>query len=196
MTNTVKLYHGSRAIIPEPDIEKSRLDIDFGKGFYLSEDFNLPAKWACKNATSVVNQYALNLDGLNVYKFNLDETWLHFVVANRNLTPLSSELEKINKADVLIGAVADDKLFYALDLYDDGILSDDYAIKVMSCMSYGNQYVLKTKNAINNLVFEKYVRITGQEKQAFLSQYKEDGREASRRTKEILREINRGGVIK
>lgn len=194
MNNIITLYHGSNTIVPEPDLEKSRIDIDFGKGFYLAEEFNLPAKWACKNVKAIVNQYTFKLEGLNVYEFKLDASWLNFVASNRNSKELTPELKRISEADVIIGAVADDKLFHILDLYDDGVISEEYAIKAMNCMNYGKQYVLKTEKAINNLMFEAYYKIVGEEKDSFLRQFKTDAKEASTKTKAILQEMNERGL--
>ena len=39
------LYHGSNIEIETIDLSKSKPNKDFGKAFYLSEEYNKPKKW-------------------------------------------------------------------------------------------------------------------------------------------------------
>lgn len=179
-------YHGSNTIIQMPDLSKSREDIDFGVGFYLTEDYSMAAKWACKKNNSICNKYNLNLDGLAVYEFVLDKEWLDFVTANRN-----EEIEKNNKFekyDILIGAIADDRLYNTIEMYENGFLPASKAIEIMNCMDYGKQIVLKTQKAIDNLEFLGYEKISGERKYNFKEQYRNEKREAFARTEQLIRE--------
>lgn len=181
-------FHGSNTIIKTPNLEKSRDDIDFGKGFYLTESFAMSAKWACRKSKSIVNEYDLDLSNLKVYEFSLDKEWLDFVVANRNMDAVDP---KFNNYDVLIGAIADDKLYNLIELYEDGLVSPDVATKILNCMNYGRQIVLKSEKAVNALSLTNYKELRKQEKEIYRKQYKEDRLVAARKTQELLREYNR-----
>ena len=182
-----KYYHGSYAIIENPDLERSREDIDFGKGFYLTEDFAMAAKWACRKTKSIVNEYTLDLTDLKVYAFSLDKEWLDFVVANRNLEETDP---KFNRYDILIGAIADDKMYSLIELYEDGLISPDVAIKVLNCMDYGNQIVLKTEKARDAIILTSYKELVKQERDVYRERYKSDKIESDRRTRELLKRYN------
>ncbi len=183
----IQLWHGGSSIVRVPDLSIGRDDVDFGRGFYLTEKYDMSAKWACRKATSICNEYTLSLEGLSVYKFKLDYEWLQFVVANRNLGEIPVEYSQY---DVLIGAIADDKLFATIDLYEDGLISFENAVKVLNCMDYGEQYVLKSENALKNLEHVGHIKILGAEKDNYKRMYREDRVAASSRTHALIREIN------
>ena len=58
------VYHGSSAEVRVPDLSKSREDIDFGRGFYLTEDETMAKKWACNKRHSVLNCYSLEMEDM------------------------------------------------------------------------------------------------------------------------------------
>lgn len=188
MNTKCKLFHGSRSIVRIPDLSMSRTDIDFGQGFYLSPNFITSAKWACRTATSYCNEYELTFENLKVHTFNLDKEWLDYVVRNR--TEQTDTPSIFDEYDVLIGAIADDRLFHTVELYEDGFISADTAVKILNCMDYGLQYVLKTEKAIKNLTYEGHIKILGTEKTQLKKQFKEDSEESRNRTDRLLKELN------
>ena len=112
------LYHGSNVEVKRGDFSKSREDIDFGIGFYLTEDERMAKKWACSRAKSILNCYTINLANLSTYQFGLDEEWLLYIKANRIREDGCEDiLSKYSEYDVLIGPTADDKLFDTVQLY-------------------------------------------------------------------------------
>ena len=186
-------FHGSYEIIESPDLDHSRSDIDFGKGFYLTQDDFLAKKWACKkrriSENSVVNAYSLDMDGLDVFEFDLDKEWLDFVVANRNEYDYD---KKYDQYDVLIGAIANDKLFDIIDLYDQGVIAPENAIRIMNNMDYGRQIAIKSERAIRKLEFRHSKELKGLEKQNLQAAFRNDTELASKKAEEMLRRINRG----
>ena len=186
----MKVYHGSSEEIVTPDIGRSRLDIDFGVGFYMTDDKHMASKWACNKFNSVLNAYDLDLSNLRVKKLNLDEEWLHYVIANRTGNRTDFEVFDDQAYDVIIGATADDKLFNIIDMYNDGFISTENAIKIMNCMNYSQQIVLKTDHAIKQLRFLESHPFYGLEKQQLQKSFANDRAEANKRTRDMLREIN------
>lgn len=145
-------FHGSRQKVDAPDLDHSRVDIDFGQGFYLTQDINMAEKWASTKANPTVNSYKFLGYGLSMYEFSLDKEWLEFVKANRN-GDNPELLEKYEKYDVLIGATADDKLYDTIGEYMDGIITAKEAVKYLNIARHSNQIVLKTEEAINQCKF-------------------------------------------
>ena len=185
------LFHGTNCKVKKPELERSRHDIDFGAGFYLTERYELAAKWACRKNLSVVNQYKIEINSLKIHTFGLDKTWLDFVVGNRNMDPIPG----YDKYDVLIGPIADDKLYSIIEMYESDFISAENAIKIMDCMHYGNQVVLKSQASIDNVVFMGCKELQNLEKQEYIEKYKKDKQEATKRTEEMLKRINRGEEI-
>lgn len=182
------LYHGSNEKVSLPKVDCGRTDVDFGKGFYLTADLDMASKWACRKAISIVSEYKISLKGLKVYKFKADKEWLDFVMSNRNMYPFP---EKYKSYDVLIGPTADDRLFNTLELYEDGLVSAKDAIKVINCMNYSLQYVVRTDVAVKKLSFTKSIQLVDNQKQKYINKYRQDRIQANKRTKELFEKINK-----
>lgn len=148
----ITLYHGSSKVIKKPSLEYSRVDVDFGAGFYLTNDLEMVEKWACRKKPPIINEYTLDTNKLSIYEFGLDEEWLDFVIANRNGTFTKFPTKNY---DVLMGATADDKLFATIDNYEKGYFTPDTAVKLLNCMKVGNQVCIKTQNGLNALQYQK-----------------------------------------
>lgn len=160
--------------------------MDFGKGFYLTEDKRMAQKWACNKVNSIVNMYEADLSSLKVKYLEADEEWMDYVAYNR--THEGSRPFEDVQYDVIVGPTADDKLFATLDLYADGVLSKEQAIKVINCMNYSSQVVFKNDIAIKSaLVFKGAKELKGLEKQNIYAQMIEDRKLASRRALEEIR---------
>lgn len=181
------LYHGSDMVIENPSSGKGRKDMDFGVGFYLTEDKRMAQKWACNKVTSIVNEYDADLSELKVKYLKADEEWLDYVVYNR-----TNEGEipfDDTQFDVIAGPTADDKLFTTLDLYADGVISKEQTIKTINCMNYSQQVVFKNDEAIKKaLVFKVAKELRGLEKQNIYTEMIEDRKLASKRALDVMRE--------
>ncbi len=183
-----RLFHGSRIEVVNPDIKFSRTDIDFGAGFYLTADLTMACKWACNKQRSILNEYECDLSGIRTRNLVADKEWLDYVVANREGKELPFDDALY---DVIIGPTADDKMFNIIDLYTDGLISADNAVKVLNVMNYSEQVVFKKQAALDKaLRFVGYKEIFGQEKQHYIDLFKKDREVANERTMKLLREIN------
>ena len=187
----IRLYHGSNSIVQHPDLNKSRKNIDFGAGFYLTESFELASKWACqKRGNSVVNQYYLDFTGLKVKEFQLDKEWLHYISGNRTASPNKFDMYfDDSKYDVLVGPIADDNLFTTIDMYLDGFLSATKTVKIVNCMEYGNQIVIKSQKALQQLEFFSARELEKKEEKRFQKLQEEDKVLKMERTAAVLRNI-------
>lgn len=112
------IYHGSNAIVMQPEIRKARFNKDFYWGFYCTILQKQAEKWADKNKENkIVNIYKLsNLDGLRYKKFyEMDNEWLDFIVSCRN--GISHDYE------VVEGSMADDTIYNYVSDYIEGYIS-------------------------------------------------------------------------
>ena len=66
-------------------------------------------------------------------------------------------IDKINKADVVIAPIADNKMFYIMAQFTEGEINVDVALHSLSASKLGLQYIFKTDKALNKLTpIEKY----------------------------------------
>lgn len=152
MCNRIILYHGTKhewQYDDKFDISMSRDDTDFGKGMYLTADYEMACRWA---AMKPYGNNVLTLElpedylGYSVYSFGADIEWLNFIEQNRSKKHF---LEKYQDYDILIGPTADDKLYDTLDDYFEMRIPSFQAIKEINIAQFSNQIVLKSKRALD-----------------------------------------------
>ena len=160
------LYHGSNRIVKTPDLQLSREDIDFGVGFYLTDNAKEAKQWSAFRVTPVLNEYSLDTENLQIYTFRLDKEWLEYVRACRDYGENREEIKDVYETyDVLIGPTADDRLFYTVQQYLDGELDAESLIRYLNAAGYATQVVLKTQKAVNALHFIAAKQLSESEKQ-------------------------------
>lgn len=151
----MKVFHGSVEIVKNPDVLHSFRTLDFGKGFYITTVEEQAIKWALRKADiydkdrGIVNKYNFSGDyaGLSVKDFgdNLEE-WIDFVCKCRDG---SSDYLKY---DLIIGKVANDKVFRVVDMYHSGVWDKDRAIKEIKVYDTYDQLAFISQKAIDQLL--------------------------------------------
>lgn len=149
------LYHGSNVEVREPKLLKIQRELDFGKGFYTTTDFEQAQKWAKRTALRLhqseayVSVYDFPdecLEKLKILRFdspNVD--WLRFVVKNRTGETVSGEW------DIIAGPVANDQTAPVIDLFLDGMYDEAETIKRLLPQKLKDQFTFKTEKAIDLL---------------------------------------------
>lgn len=140
----MEVYHTSNQCVSRPDTIHSRKELDFGPGFYFTTIRHQAEVYAFRFFRR--NEPAW----LNVYEFSeewadwrvkcfecYDEEWLDFVMACRNG-------EVVGNFDMVVGGIADDKVFDTIDLYTDALISKEDALKRLSYMKPNIQYCIRT----------------------------------------------------
>ena len=157
------VYHSSFTIITNPDVKYSRNKTDFSKGFYLTTNKDQAKVWAKRRISdyeiSYINEYELNekeLKKLKVLKFNsYDKKWLDFVCKCR-------VNQDDSDYDVVIGPVADDKVYDTINLYFERLININEAIKRLKKKEANNQICIRNNEAIDLLLtFVKGERYNG-----------------------------------
>lgn len=146
----MKLYHTGSREIRKPDIRMGRKNADFGWGFYLTPDREFTYRWARENA--VVNEYELDERGLAVRRFSGDADWFRYIFDNRNM-------RDGEKADVIIGPIANDTIFDTLGVITSGFLKPEDAVRLLMIGPEYTQVALKTEKAAAGLRWIRSERI-------------------------------------
>ncbi len=122
------LYHTSSMEVPKPDIRFSRSSLDFGVGFYTTENKSQAEKYGRRfikqGVQAVLNTYNLD-DDISEYNRKVfpayNAEWLDYVELCRREMPHS-------QYDIIEGGIANDNVFDTLDLYMAGIITHEEAI--------------------------------------------------------------------
>ena len=167
------IYHGSDHIIEEPQYGYGKSYNDYGVGFYCTENPNMAKEWGVGNDhNGYANEYRIECDGLNILDLNVPEYtmlhWLTILLENREFdvsTPLASEAKdyllqnfhtEYKNADVIIGYRADDSYFSFASDFINGAISYRQLCNAMRLGKLGQQFVLKSRKAFDQLEFLGY----------------------------------------
>ena len=156
----MKVYHGSYVAVPYPELTYSRENVDFGKGFYTTPIYEQAEQWAGRfrkqNKTGIVSEYSFDdssLSDVKVLTFeSYSEEWLDFILQCRTCKDATDY-------DIVIGGVANDRVFNTVELYFDGLIDKAEAIKRLMYEETNLQITFRTEAALSKLVFERSVEV-------------------------------------
>jgi hypothetical protein len=127
------VYHGTTSLIKRIDVAQGKPYKDFGRGFYVTENYSHAYSLAIRNkrleqersgqgSTAYVYTYFLDMNKAkeyNIKKFCVaDLEWIRFVLANRNTRDGS------HNYDIVIGPTANDDTSLVLKSYYSGLYGD------------------------------------------------------------------------
>ena len=154
MANALRLYHGSKSGIEGPINPIGSAVNDFGRGFYLGDEPSQPLTLICRGERPVFYTCELDLAGLRVHRFDDGLDWALFVAWNRDMIPeefrsaYDGRFQTIRaENDVLVGRIANDRMFIVLDMFFKNTLSDTALVDCLKALNLGNQYCALTDAA-------------------------------------------------
>ena len=158
--NEIALFHGSKEGLNEIKIDGSRLNCDFGHGFYLGESYEQALNFIVQYQKSSVYSFKIDIKDLKIKRFQCDLEWMLAIAYYRgkneeikNNNKVLKIIKEIEDADIIIAPIADNKMFNILSEFSLGEINMDVAIHSLFSYSLGNQYVIKTEKALNRLEF-------------------------------------------
>ena len=154
------LYHGSVVIVDNPDLKHSRENLDFGKGFYLTPIYEQAKNWCerfkRRGKDGIISCYEFNeseYEYLEVIKFDTySEDWLDFILTCR-------KGQDYTNYDLVIGGVANDKVFNTVELYFDELIDKKEAINRLRFEKPNLQMAFRTQKALSYLQFLRSEKI-------------------------------------
>ena len=156
----MKVYHGSNVTVDKPDLLHSKEHVDFGRGFYVTTIYAQAEKWSRRfkrrGDEGIVSTYEFDeaaYEVLKILKFDAySETWLEFVLNCRR------EWDSTDY-DLVIGGVANDKVFNTVELFFDGLIDKKEALRRLQYEKPNMQMALRTEKALSYLKFERSKKI-------------------------------------
>lgn len=149
------LYHGSYIEVAEPDLKHSRPNVDFGLGFYVTPLYEQAVKWCGKfkrrGREGVISCYDIDENSytlLKVLRFeSYSEEWLDFILNCRRGNDVTDY-------DVVIGGVANDKVFNTVELFFEGLIDKTEALKRLRYEEPNLQICFRSEKALKQLHFK------------------------------------------
>ncbi len=167
------LYHGSQKIIEKPLFGIGKSYNDYGQGFYCTENLDLAKEWACSAFDDgFANIYKLNTDCLKLLDLQTENFctlhWLAILVNNRKFdldTPIMRQgvfylkenfLPDLTEFDLIKGYRADDSYFSFARAFLSNQISFTQLQNAMKLGKLGEQIMLKSRKAFENITFTGY----------------------------------------
>lgn len=167
------LYHGSKSGIVGKIEPKSRKMCDFGRGFYMGTEPGQVLTLICDYEDSKFYIVSVDVRKLNTLNVPTNLEWAILVAYNRGRMEKIKGTEFYNKyrnmtknKDLIIGSIADDRMFYVIDNFFIGNITDIALINSLSALELGRQYVAVTQKACDLVRIEKEVVISHLERLA------------------------------
>lgn len=166
-----KIYHGSSNIIEKPEFGFGKKYNDYGLGFYCTESPDMAKEWGVDfERNGFANCYEIEISDLDILDLNDSNKfcvlhWLSVLLQNREFdTPSGLALEAkeylikefnvdYNQYDLIKGYRADDSYFSFAQDFLNGTISYRQLRNAMHLGELGEQIVLKSPKAFDNLKF-------------------------------------------
>lgn len=181
-SNRVLLYHGSKSGIEGIIEPKSRKQCDFGKGFYMGTDPGQALTLICDYEKSKFYIVSVNTDNLAQIEVPANIDWAMLVAYHRG------KMEKINGTafynkyrdmtqdkDLIVGNIANDRMFFVIDNFFVGNVTDMALINSLSALQLGKQYVVISQKGCDAVRIEAEVELSYLERQ-FIKEIAEENR--------------------
>ena len=184
----VLLYHGSKSGIVGDIAPKSREMCDFGKGFYMGTEPGQPLTLICDFEKSKFYIVSIDMRELDAIEIKADLDWAMLVAFHRGRmeqikgTEFYAKYSQLDAGkDLVIGSIANDRMFYVLDNFFTGGITDMALVNSLSALKLGKQYVATTAKACAAVRVEKELPISMMERR-----FLQDESEANRQKGIIL----------
>ncbi len=153
------VYHGSYVSVPQPLAKIGRNNLDFGKGFYVTNIRKQAEAWA----TVVAGRKGRNVKPfLSVFHFDKEQAqadgirfkvfdaynieWLDYVVSCRKGQDYS------HVYDVVEGGVANDNVIDTVEDYEKGVITAEQALGQLKYKNVNHQLCI-----LSQLVIDQYL---------------------------------------
>ena len=167
----ILLYHGSKSGIVGDIAPKSREMCDFGKGFYMGTEPGQPLTLICDFEKSKFYIVSIDINALDTVEIKADLDWAMLVAFHRGRMDKikgTSFYEKYSRIDagkdLVIGSIANDRMFYVLDNFFMGNITDMALVNSLSALKLGKQYVATTEKACAAVRIEREIPLSMMER--------------------------------
>ena len=163
----VLLYHGSKSGINGFIQPISRKQCDFGSGFYMGTEPVQALTLICDFEKSKFYIVSVDTNELAQLDVPADIDWAMFVAFHRGKMEKIKDTSFYNKyrsmaqnKDLVIGSIANDRMFFVIDNFFVGTITDAALVNSLSALQLGRQYVAVSQKACDAVRIEKEITIS------------------------------------
>ncbi len=198
----VLLFHGSKSGIDGKIEPISRPQCDFGQGFYMGTEASQALTLICDYEKSKLYLTSVDLTGLRAVEVPASIDWAMLVAYHRGKmekiagTPLyeKNRAMTLNK-DLVIGCIANDRMFYVIDNFFIGNITDTALVNSLAALQLGKQYVAVSEKGCEAVTIEKEIEISWLER-LFIKDVAEENRaKGVSMANDICRNYRREGLF-
>lgn len=198
----VLLYHGSKSGIEGRIEPKSRKQCDFGKGFYMGTEVSQALTLICDYEKSRLYIVSVCTDELVHLEVPADIDWAMLVAFQRGRmdkisgTAFYAKYQDMTVGkDLIIGSIANDRMFYVIDNFFVGNVTDAALVNSLSALKLGKQYVAITQKACDAIRIESEVELSYLERQVMKDVAAENRAKGVSLAGDICRNYRREGLF-
>ena len=163
----VLLYHGSKSGINGSIQPISRKQCDFGSGFYMGTEPVQALTLICDFEKSKFYIVSVEMNELAQLDVPPDIDWAMLVAFHRGKMEKIKDTSFYNKyrsmaqnKDLVIGSIANDRMFFVIDNFFVGTITDAALVNSLSALQLGRQYVAVSQKACDAVRIEKEITIS------------------------------------
>ncbi|NMA05872.1 MAG: DUF3990 domain-containing protein [Acholeplasmataceae bacterium] len=180
----ILLFHGSKREIVFPlDLRFSKEHNDFGRGFYLGENFIQASTYISNTTLGRVYAFSLEIDNLKIAKFNVTTEWMlaisyyrGWISKYKNSEIIKNIVDKVENSDIIIAPIADNRMFDLISEFTGGVITDEQCKHALAATNLGDQYVVRTANCLEKLRLEKEFYLSNKEKNTYINKRLKDNK--------------------
>lgn len=196
----VILYHGSKSGIVGDIAPISREHCDFGRGFYMGTEKSQPLTLICNYDHAKLYTMQVDLSGLKILDIQVGLDWALLVAYNRGKMETAKGTAIYNRVaemadgcDMLIGFIANDRMFVVLDSFFRGEITDEALIHSLAALKLGKQYVALTEKACKQIKIIEEKALTEADREIFRMESEDNRAKGIALADEICRQYRREG---
>ena len=198
----ILLYHGSKSGIKGKIRPISRRQCDFGQGFYMGTEPGQALTLICDYDDSKFYILSVDLESLQSVEIPANIDWAMLVAYNRGKmdkiqgTPLYDLYRNMSSGkDLIIGSIANDRMFYVIDNFFVGNITDMALVHSLSALQLGKQYVAITQVACDAVQIEAEIPLSHLERLAIKELAEENRLKGVSCANQICKEYRREGLF-
>ncbi|MDR0948559.1 MAG: DUF3990 domain-containing protein [Lachnospiraceae bacterium] len=196
----ISLYHGSKSGITGAIAPISRDRCDFGKGFYMGTDRIQPLTLICNFPNAKLYFMEVELNGLQLLDVPIGLDWVLLIAYHRGRMEVAKGSGLYDKyahmasnCDMIIGYIANDRMFVVLDRFFSGEITDTALIHSLSALKLGKQFVAITQKACDRITIVDETVLSSADRAELISNSEANRQEGIQMAEEICRKYRREG---
>lgn len=200
LNEEVVLFHGSKSGI-DGEIRPISCELcDFGKGFYMGTEKSQPLTLICNFPKAKLYTIKADLTGLKVFDIKVGIDWAILIAFNRGKMepikgkPIYDKYKNLTKdCDMIIGYIANDRMFVVLDRFFSGEITDVALINSLSALQLGKQYVAISEIACKQISIIEKKAVGEKEREELRAASEKNRAEGIAKAEEICKKHRRDG---